>query len=309
MISKIKAATLISVLLASFSSSGQDTQRSYQFTQAFSSCVKGHQQEAYNAESAGAAMSGLMNGQSLSESRTAMDSRYWQYMNCLNQGVSGTRQQAVPVAKTCSPNGKLPAGVEGKKFSYKGSVWSCQDGNWSSHGGSAPDNGGDYDDSNNKPCAGITVTEGACSVELPDMVHGKSSVANQTLWASSAFYTMNVTASCSNGQVEVHKKECVKQSCSSGEKVTWFSTSVNGTERCEGNVDNSGEAEHSAPSTFYRSLIEAKRMSNAKIGEASFICENNAWKLTGGSCRAKLINELICSERIGLNNTLEYSCK
>ena len=282
---------------------GTNQQSSYQFTQAFSDCVKSYRQENYDNETAGSAMSGLMNGGNLAR-KGPMDSRYWQYMNCLDRSVSGTRQQSLPVAKTCAPNGRLPAGVEGKRFSFNGATWICSNGSWSGGDAAPPLNNGGQDSA----CVSKTVTHSACSATLPNMPSGKSEVLSVTQWANNGFYKFNVTASCSNGTVTVHKQECVPQSCDSGERLKWFSTSLGSTSQCEGEVDSSGIATHSAPSLFFRTLLEARRMSNAKIGNAEFICEDGAWRLKTGSCRSKNTNELICTERLGVNGALEFSC-
>lgn len=294
-------------LLWSMHAVAQDTeqQRSYRFTQAFSECVKQHRGDAYSNEEAGAAMSGLMNGASLSNGQP-MDSRYWQYMDCLDKSVSGTAQANLPVAKTCKPSVTLPAGVEGKKIIINGATLYCTNGTWASSGGGGeptlPGDGGE------RSCSASTVSEGQCSVQTPDMNSGKSEVISTTKWINGGFYSFDITLSCQNGQKTIHKKTCVKQECESGAKLTWFSNSSGIVDRCEGTVDNSGAVSHVSSNHFFRSLIEAKTMTKAKIGNADFMCESGKWKITDGNCRAKTINELTCTERAGLNGITEYSC-
>lgn len=300
----MRAGSLILFLLTVLSSGNvHSSQTSYQFTQAFTNCVRSHGTEAKDQQTGGSAVSGLMNGSDLSgKGALSKDKRYWAYMNCLNNAVGGTAKTALPVAKTCKPSGKLPPGTEGKVFSYGGASWTCANGNWSGSG-SLPG------EVNNKtPCPAKTVKEGSCSFSSPEMAYNSSITLTDNAFSNGDFYQGRILLSCQGGEATVESKSCVIQSCEAGQNLTWHSSNTDSSARCEGQVSSDGESTHQHVVRFFSSLQEAKLSSNVNEGSASFICEDNRWKLNSGDCRKKSIDELRCSQRVNSIGKMEFSC-
>lgn len=288
----------------SYGDASSTGQSSYRFTQAFANCVKQHRLEAYDNESGGAAMSGLMNGADLAgKGALSRDRRYWSYMDCLNTGNSGTSQQALPTAVTCPAQGKIPAGVEGKQFSFNGSTWQCTAGRWSSDAGAtAPTLPG------TRPCAESSLNVGVCSITVPALLSGKSEVVTNTQLIDRTFHMGSALASCKDGAISYDAKTCKPQTCDSNKKLSWFSTIDGQTSRCEGVVGYDGIAMHTGVHRFFNSLSDAIRNNDAKLGRAEFICENNQWKVFVASCKPKPTSALDCTERRSSTGLIEFSC-
>lgn len=281
-------------------------QKTYQFTQAFTACVKRNNDNVNEYENGGAAVSGLMNGDNLAgQGALSSDRRYWVYMDCLNASVAGSAMGSLPIAKTCAPTDALPAGSAGKIFSLGNRKWVCTDGYWQmSNGGigSTPEEG------RNIPCVASTVMYNNCSFSAPSMNSGQALKLTDTPFYNGSFFKGEAMASCVNGNVTVSNKSCEKQICEAEKNVVWYSADSSNAVRCEGLVANDGQVTNKNTVTYFGSLLEAKRLTNALTGRAEFVCDNQKWKLLSGTCAKKTAEQLTCSSRINGVGKLEFTC-
>jgi hypothetical protein len=278
--------------------------QTHTFTKKFIECVKVHNSDEQEFDTATASDSALMNGKGVISGGSL--NSYWSYMNCLSLGSSGDDSTGLSTKISCPPKRfgsggasiYVGPGLEGKNVQVDGSAFACASGSWVAVNGTP---------SAKEHCAETSITYDRCGFNFSEI---SSDGYSKSLTFTNGF-TGELVVKCENGKLQVASGTCDIKTCGSGSSVSWFGShslkSGRGT-ICTGIIGSNGTVEAEAlPPRYFPSLESAKIQTRVAEGAAEYSCDNGRWKRITSACSMKKSTDLTCSST-QINGRKVYTC-